>query len=136
VTGATSSYAVVVTYSAAGTQLACPPTVGTTLEASPPLRTPTLTASGKAPHGITAVMREDLGIVVNSSTSAALGYAIFTENSVNLVDAATLQTGTATPDIYAGGQVTAQTGPRAQATWSPNMRKGSSCLARARSEGT
>jgi len=37
-------------------------------------------------------MREDLGIVVNSSTSAALGYAIFTENSVNLVDAATLQT--------------------------------------------
>lgn len=106
VTGATSSYAVVVTYSAAGTQLACPPTVGTTLGGITAPTNATLTASGKAPHGITAVMREDLGIVVNSSTSAALGYAIFTENSVNLVDAATLQTGTATPDIYAGGQVT------------------------------
>jgi len=110
VTEATSSYAVVVTYSAAGTQLACPPTVGTTLGGITAPTNATLTASGKAPHGITAVMREDLGIVVNSSTSAALGYAIFTENSVNLVDAATLQTGTATPDIYAGGQVTCANG--------------------------
>ena len=65
---------------------------------------------GKANHGSRAVMREDVAIAVSSSTSAALGYAIFTPNNLDLSGAAILNTGTSIPDIYAGQQLTCANG--------------------------
>ena len=109
VTGATSSYSVAVDYSSGGTPLTCSGT-GSTLGGSTAPTNASLTSIGKANHGSRAVMREDVAIAVSSSTSAALGYAIFTPNNLDLTGAATLNTGTSVPDIYAGQQLTCANG--------------------------
>lgn len=113
-TGATASYTVVVAYSAAGTQLACSPTVGTTLGGVTAPTSATLTATGKAPHGSEAVMKEDVTIAVAASTSPVVGYGIFTASALNLTNGGVTVQGstgaTTLPTEYAEGVVTCDAG--------------------------
>jgi cytoskeletal protein CcmA (bactofilin family) len=107
VTGASSSYSTTVSYSANGSALSC---AGSTLGGSTAPTNATLTSVGKAEHATTVTMKEDVEIAVTPSNPAEVGYAIYTSNNIVLEAAATLTTGTATPDIYAGQQVNCQNG--------------------------
>jgi hypothetical protein len=109
VTGATSTYTTTVAYSANGTALTCTGS-GSTLGGSTAPTNATLTSTGKAPYGSTAVMKEDVTIAVSASSGPALGYAIFTSNDLDLENAAVLSTGTSVPNIYAGAQLTCANG--------------------------
>ena len=109
VPGATSSYSVSVAYAANGTALTCTGS-GSTVGGTTAPTSATLTSSGKAAHGSKAIMKEDVTIAVSSSTNAALGYAIFTANNLDLEGAAVLNTGVAVPDVYVGEQLTCTNG--------------------------
>jgi hypothetical protein len=70
-------------------------------------------AIGKAPHGSGAVMKEDVAIVVTASTSAAVGYGIFTASTLNLTNGGVTVQGSGgapTPTEYAEGVVTCNAG--------------------------
>ena len=86
VTGATSTYSVSVAYSASGTALTCTGS-GSTLGGSTAPTNATLSSTGKAPHGTTAIMKQDVTIAVSDSINDALGYAIFTPNNLDLTGA-------------------------------------------------
>ena len=113
VPGATSTYSVTVAYSANGTALSCTGS-GSTLGGSTTPTNATLTSTGKARGGSRAIMKQDVTIAVSTSTNSALGYAIFTSNNLDLEGAATLNTGVAVPDIYAGEQLTCANGTVSQ----------------------
>lgn len=109
VPGAGSTYSTTIAYSSNGTPLTCQG-AGSTLGGSTPPTNATLTSVGKAPGGTTVTMKEDVEIAVSAATKAEVGYAIYTANNIVLDNAASLTTGTAAPDVYAGQQVTCQNG--------------------------
>lgn len=109
VPGATSTYSTTVSYSVYGTPLACTGSDNTLGGSTTPTNA-TLTSAGKAPHGATVTMKEDIEIAANPSTEAQTGYAIYTANNVVLNNDIQLTNGTAAPDVYAGQQVTCKNG--------------------------
>jgi hypothetical protein len=111
-TGASSTYSTTVAYSASGTALTCTG-LASTLGGTTAPTSAILMAIGKAPHGSGAVMKEDVTVAVTASTSAAVGYGIFTASTLNLTNGGvTVQgsSGASTPTEYADGVVTCNAG--------------------------
>lgn len=105
-----ATWSVSVAYSANGTALSCngsSSTLGTDSGSEAPTDA-TLTSTGKAPHGTTVVMKQDLEIAVTQADPAEVGYAIFSSSNIVLQGTATLTTGTDPPNLYAGNTLTCE----------------------------
>ena len=109
-----SSYFVTVAYSAGSSPLACD---GASLGGTTAPTSATLSSRGTAPHGSSVTDGAVLSIAASSSSSpAALNYAIFTPNNLDLTngDAIDRSGGSPPPDLYAGGTLTCDNGVLAE----------------------
>ena len=110
-TGATSSYTGTVTYYPSGANPSALTCSGSTLGGSTAPATSTILSTGTAPHGTPTTMEEQVAIATASTPNSALGYALFTPNSLDLTGAATVSaSGSNTPDMYSGSTLTCGTG--------------------------
>ena len=109
--GATSSYSATVTYYPSGTNPAALTCSGSTLGGSTTPATATIVSTGTAPHGSPTTMQENIAIATTSTPSAALGYALFTSNPLDLTGSATVNSsGSNIANVYSGGTLTCGTG--------------------------
>jgi len=109
--GATSSYSGAVTYYPSGTNPSALTCSGSTLGGSTTPATATILSTGTAPHGSPTTMEETIAIATTSTPAQALGYALFTANSLNLTGAATVNnSGVNVANVYSGGTLTCGTG--------------------------
>jgi len=109
--GATSSYAGTVTYYPSGTNPSALTCSGSTLGGSTTPATAIIMSTGTAPHGSPTTMHETIAIATTSTPAAALGYALFTANSLDLSGAASVNnSGANIANVYSGGTLTCGTG--------------------------
>ena len=109
--GATSSYSGTVTYYPSGTNPSALTCGGSTLGGSTVPATATIVSTGTVSHGSPTTMQENIAIATTSTPAAALGYALFTSNPLNLTGSATVSSsGSNIANVYAGGTLTCGTG--------------------------
>ena len=109
--GATSSYSGTVTYYPSGTNPSALTCSGSTLGGSTTPASATIVSIGTAPHGSPTTMQENIAIATTSTPAAALGYALFTSNPLDLTGSATVSTsGSNIANVYSGGTLTCGTG--------------------------
>ncbi|MHB1509135.1 MAG: hypothetical protein ACYCST_04470 [Acidimicrobiales bacterium] len=105
-----SSYSVTMQYSNGSTPLTCP---GPGLGGTTPPTSAVLVSTGSAPHGSASADEAVLSIAAGGTAApAALSYAIFTPNNVDLTNGDVIdQSGSnPAPGIYAGGTLTCDNG--------------------------
>ncbi len=109
--GAVSSYSGTVTYYPSGSNPSALTCSGSTLGGSTAPATATIVSTGTTAHGSAATMQENIAIATTSTPAAALGYALFTTNALDLTGAATLtNSGSYVANIYSGGTLTCGNG--------------------------
>ncbi|HLI72571.1 MAG TPA: polymer-forming cytoskeletal protein [Acidimicrobiales bacterium] len=109
-TGASSSYAGTTTYYPSGSNPSALTCSGSTLGGSTPPATATVTSKGTAPHGVPITLEEQVTIATTTTPAAALGYALYTANSLNLSGAAAVNSGSNNANVYSQGTLTCGTG--------------------------
>jgi len=109
--GARSSYAGTATYYPSGSNPTALTCSGSTLGGSTPPATATVLSTGTAPHGTPTTMEVQIAVATTSTPAAALGYALYTSNALNLSGAATVSNSSGnTANAYSGGTMTCGTG--------------------------
>lgn len=110
-TGAVSSYSGTVTYYPSGTNPSALTCNGSTLGGVTAPATATIASTGTTAHGSPTTMHEIVAIATTSTPAQALGYALYTTNSLDLTGAAALtNSGSYVANIYSGGTLTCGTG--------------------------
>jgi hypothetical protein len=107
--GAISSYSGTITYYPSGSNPTALTCSGSTLGGSTAPASATILSTGTDTHGSPTSMEETVNIAVPQVTNpaAALGYALFTTNALDLESAATLEnSGSNIANVYSGGTLT------------------------------
>jgi hypothetical protein len=111
VPGASSSYSGTVTYYPSGSNPTALTCAGATLGGSTAPATATIVSTGTAPPGLPVTMVEQIAVATTSTPAAALGYALYTSNALNLTGAAALSNSTGnTANVYSGSTMTCGNG--------------------------
>lgn len=109
--GAVSSWSGTVTYYPSGTNPTALTCSGSTLGGGSVPATATIASTGSAPHGVSTTVHADIQIATTSTPALALGYALFTSNSLNLTGAAALSNSTGNvANVYSGNTLTCGNG--------------------------
>lgn len=102
--GATSAYSGTVTYYPAGSNPTALPCTGSVLGGSTAPATATIVSTGTAPHGSPLTVEAKIAVATTTTPTAALGYALYTANALNLAGQATVNSSTGNiANVYSGG---------------------------------